>query len=84
MGKGQSFSDQGPETIAEPGIATLEGYRRQGYARVVCAAYLKHVVKNGLVPIWTCENGNVASARLAISLGFVKLCDLFSVEGAGK
>ena len=73
-----------PEIITEPGIDTLENYRCKEYARVVCAAYLKHAETSGLVPIWiwTCCHNNAASYRLAESLGFVKLCELFTVEGS--
>ncbi len=67
--------------ITEPGINALENYGRKGYAKAVCAAYIKHAISDEKVPIWTGWNTNYASIKLAESLGFVKFCELYTVEG---
>lgn len=70
-----------PDIITEPGINTLEEYRRKGYAKAVCAAFIKSATDRGKVPIWSCRHSNLASARLAESLGYLEFAELFTVEG---
>lgn len=67
------------DEVAEPGINTLEGYRRRGYARIVVGALLEHLLEMGRVPLWSCNAGNAASQRLAESVGFRKLADVIAV-----
>lgn len=67
------------DRVAEPGIATLAGYRRRGYAKAAVGALLRHLLSDGRVPLWSCAAHNVASRRLAESLGFIKLADLIAV-----
>ncbi len=67
------------DEVAEPGINTLEGYRRRGYARIVMGALLEHLLEMGRVPLWSCGAGNVASQRLAESVGFRKFADVIAV-----
>ena len=67
------------DEVAEPGINTLEGYRRRGYARIAVGALLEHLLEMGRVPLWSCDAGNVASQRLAESVGFRKLADVIAV-----
>ena len=59
-----------PDLIIEPGIKTHPAYRRRGFARLVCSSQLRHVLDLGLTPVWSCGSTNMASARLASSLGF--------------
>ena len=59
-----------PEVIVEPGIMTLSGFRRKGYAAAVCAAFLAEQLRRGLSPIWTCAMDNGGSAGLARHLGY--------------
>lgn len=70
-----------PEAITEPGINTLEEYRGKGYAKKVCAAFIKNAIDSGKVPIWTCRHDNKASVKLAESLGYREFADLYTVEG---
>lgn len=70
-----------PDVIAEPGINTLPAYRCQGYARTVCAAFIKVQLLAGKTTIWTCRQENAASIGLARSLGFISFAELYTVEG---
>ncbi|PFS01991.1 GNAT family N-acetyltransferase [Bacillus thuringiensis] len=47
-----------------------EKYMNKGLATLVCAAYLVHCKKNGLVPQWSTMETNLESKRLAEKLGF--------------
>ncbi|MBN1250305.1 MAG: GNAT family N-acetyltransferase [Anaerolineae bacterium] len=67
------------DLVAEPGIATLPAYRRCGYARAAVGALLARLLDEGKTPLWSCAATNVASQRLAESLGFTKLADVITV-----
>lgn len=56
----------------EIGIETVEAHRRQGLARVAAAAMVERVRAAGLVPVWSCREGNVGSERLALAVGFAR------------
>lgn len=73
-----------PDIITEPGINTLKEYRRKGYAKAVCAAYIKNALERNKVPIWTCRHDNMASVKLAESLGYLEFAELYTVEGENK
>jgi len=68
------------DVVIEPGINTLPGYRRRGYARTVVGALLKQWLREGKVPLWSCSAGNVGSQWLAESLGYAKLADVITVS----
>ena len=68
------------DLIVEPGINTLQGYRRCGYGRIAAGAMVEYLLKNGKVPIWSCGAGNQASSRLAESIGYVKFADVLSLS----
>ncbi|TFB18476.1 GNAT family N-acetyltransferase [Filobacillus milosensis] len=51
-------------------IVTLKDYRKKGYARLVAQAYIADCLANDKVPYWDCMIENVASHKLAESLGF--------------
>jgi len=70
-----------PDIITEPGINTLTEYRRKGYAKSVCAAFIKNAIKKNKVPIWTCRHDNTASVKLAESLGYLEFAELYTIEG---
>jgi RimJ/RimL family protein N-acetyltransferase len=55
---------------ANLGVATAEQYRKQGYATLVCAACVEHTLHCGLMPTWDTDGPNLASAALALKLGF--------------
>jgi hypothetical protein len=66
--------------IVEPGIGTLERYRRSGYAKIAVAAMLKYLLTNGKTPIWSCGVNNQASSELAQGLGFVRFADVVALS----
>lgn len=68
------------ETIVEPGIAVLSAYRRKGYATVAVSALLKRLAKEQKVPVWSCGAANIASAKLAESLGYRQLGTVISLS----
>jgi RimJ/RimL family protein N-acetyltransferase len=51
-------------------VETIEPYRRLGYAMLVSAACIEHSLERGLMPTWDCDGPNLASAALALKLGF--------------
>jgi predicted GNAT family acetyltransferase len=67
------------DVVAEPGINTLSEYRRQGYAKVVVGALLKHLLKEQKTPLWFTNFGNIDSQKLAESWGYVKFADVITV-----
>ncbi|MDF2686579.1 MAG: acetyltransferase [Clostridia bacterium] len=69
------------DIISEPGINTLMNYRKMGFAKKVCAKFIKHQINLNKTTIWTCRQNNEASKNLAEALGFIKFADLFTVEG---
>jgi hypothetical protein len=46
--------------------------RRRGYARLVATALIDHSLKEDFSPLWETMEDNIASRRLAESLGYVK------------
>jgi hypothetical protein len=52
-------------------VATRSDCRRQGLARVVAGQALASIAASGVTPFYSCRRDNVASARLAASLGLV-------------
>jgi hypothetical protein len=51
-------------------IDTLDGYRRQGHAGRAVACAIQRMALTGREPVWGAVASNVASARLAVKLGF--------------
>lgn len=66
-----AFSSFCSDNQLEIGIETSEKYRGRGYAQNVCAALIQYCVDNGLEPVWSCREENIASYQLAQKLGFV-------------
>lgn len=60
----------------EIGIETVEAYRGQGLARIVCTALIDYCLAHGLEPVWACRLGNQGSYHLAQQLGFVPTLQL--------
>ena len=63
------------EETQEIGINTLAEYRGKGYAKMACTALIKHLVDNNICPMWSTSKDNIASTKLANSLGFIKFSD---------
>jgi RimJ/RimL family protein N-acetyltransferase len=58
------------ETLWDLSIDTLEGHRGRGHARECCEYMIEHMSRHGKEPVWGAVESNVASRRLAASLGF--------------
>ena len=65
-----AFSAFVHENRLEIGIETVEKYRGNGYAELVCCKLIDKCLESGLVPVWSCRSENTASVRLAGKLGF--------------
>ena len=68
------------ETAAEAYVFTEEGYRRLGYGQRVVRAWAQRVRQSGRVPFYSHVIDNLASQRLAESLGFVWYIDDIGYE----
>lgn len=51
------------------GLYTIERTRRQGLARDVVTTALSTLIKNGYIPRYQMDEGNIASKQLALDLG---------------
>ena len=65
-----AFSAFVHENRLEIGIETVEKYRGNGYAELVCCKLIDECLESGLVPVWSCRSENTASVRLDGKLGF--------------
>ncbi len=68
------------DEIQEIGINTLSEYKKKGYAKAVCIASIDSVLKRNICPTWSTRAGNIASEKLAYSVGFKKLADVITVS----
>ena len=66
--------------VQEIGINTLNEYRNKGYAKAVCIAATNSLLRQNICPQWSTTTGNIASERLAYSIGFKKLADVITVS----
>ena len=51
-------------------METMPEHRGKGYALAAAVAVIHAALAAGLTPVWSCRQENVASVRLAESLGF--------------
>ena len=58
--------------LAEVDVATLERFRGKGLGLLVTRAFVKECMKSRICLSWDCFDYNVASRRLALSVGFVE------------
>lgn len=65
-----AFSAFVHENRLEIGIETVEKYRGNGYAELVCCKLIDECLESGFLPVWSCRSENTASVRLAGKLGF--------------
>ena len=73
-----------PRGLINLGIQTVEEHRRKGFATIVCAAFIKHHLQQGLLPMWQCDFDNFASQSLAEKLGFRYLGNVYFVSALTK
>ena len=57
---------------AEISVDTHEAHRRRGLAQLCVSAFVETCLQRGLRPHWTCWADNLASLKLAQSLGFTR------------
>jgi ribosomal protein S18 acetylase RimI-like enzyme len=67
------------DLVVEIGINTLPEYQRRGQAKAVCGALIKYLIENRKTPIWSCSYDNIASQKLADSLGYRKIADVITL-----
>ena len=65
----EAFAADAALGMIEIGTITSEAYRRRGYAALVCAQLIRECEARGYRTYWNCSKDNLASARLARSLG---------------
>jgi hypothetical protein len=58
-------------------VDTLRGARQLGLGRIVAAAMIRDERAQGRAPVWGADEDNAASLRLARSLGFVEVDELW-------
>jgi RimJ/RimL family protein N-acetyltransferase len=66
--------------VQEIGIYTLAEYRKKGYAQAACTACIHSLLEQKICPIWSTGFDNIGSQKLAFSLGFKKLADVFTIS----
>ncbi len=64
----------------EAGVETVEAYRGRGYARAATAVWASVIRREGLVPLYSTSWDNVASQRIAASLGAVQYAVDYTVR----
>lgn len=64
----RAFSARENSRAAELSVETAPGYRRQGHARQVAAAWANSIVSSGRIAFYSYDFANTASAALARSL----------------
>lgn len=67
------------DEVQEIGINTLSEHRGNGYARAACIAAADSLIRQGICPQWSTAAGNIASERLAYSVGFKRLAEVVAV-----
>ncbi|NDJ35196.1 MAG: GNAT family N-acetyltransferase [Chloroflexi bacterium] len=51
-------------------VETVQGFRRNGLATLVTAAFIDNCLQNRLTPLWSCLADNQAAAAIALKLNF--------------
>ncbi len=67
------------QEVQEIGIHTLEKFRNKGYAMYAATLCAENIIRSGKCPQWSCSADNIASARLAEKIGFIKLSDVLTL-----
>lgn len=67
------------QEVQEIGIHTLEKFRNKGYAMYAATLCAENIIRDGKFPQWSCSADNIASARLAEKIGFIKLSDVLTL-----
>lgn len=54
------------------GIETNPNYKKKGLGMIVASKVIQYTLEQGKNPVWACHYKNIASEKMAESLGFVK------------
>lgn len=54
------------------GIETNPNYKKKGLGMIVASKMIQYTLEQGKNPVWACHYKNIASEKMAESLGFVK------------
>jgi hypothetical protein len=65
-----AFSSWVHDNKLEIGIETVEEFRRQGFAEIICEAIIEYCIVNKYEPVWSCRMENTGSYILAQKMGF--------------
>lgn len=61
------------ENSCELGIETFEGFKRKGYAEIICRETVKDLIELGYDNFnWHCHTSNIGSSKTALKLNFKK------------
>ena len=64
----------------EAGVETAEPYRNHGYARATTAVWAAAIRRGGMLPLYSTSWDNIASQRVAASLGAVQYATDFKLR----
>ena len=67
------------DCVQEIGINTRKEYKRRGYAKQACLCAIQEIIRQKKCPLWSTEYGNIASMRLAETLGFKRFGESYAV-----
>ena len=60
-------------SYADIGVITHKDFRNKGLATAAASLVAEHLQDNGLIPVWSAGDDNLASVRIAQKLGFSKV-----------
>jgi RimJ/RimL family protein N-acetyltransferase len=61
-------------------VETAEAYRGRGYARKATAVWASALRRDGMLPLYSTSWDNIASQRVAASLGAVRYATNFNIR----
>lgn len=65
-----AFSAGISEKYVDIGVETVKEYQGKGYGKIISQIMVKEICQRGMIPIWECNTSNIASMKLACSIGF--------------
>lgn len=74
----RAWSVRRNDRAAEIAVETYDPYRRRGYGCQVVAAWVRRILEQGKVPIYSHRTGNLESKALARSVGAILFADVIS------
>lgn len=68
-----AFSASGSSKHSEVGIKTREDFRGRGYSTAAASLICAEIQANGQIAVWSTDQDNIASQRVAAKLGFQEI-----------